>query len=208
MNNNRQKKETFNKEAEEKKLKETFKNNFNKLLKEKGFTQTKFAEYSKISTGSISKFAKGESIPKKSILEIIAKSLDVDSDYLIGKNQCPNYSCEDINKKLGLSQKAIEELYKMQHDYGIFDENVADIDITEERKIRNTYSKKLQILSSIIEESAELFWVLDAIEKYDLEKEKLSKTEDIIAKFDLKESLDDWEGKIQRRFLKLVKEIL
>lgn len=204
------KKDNFDKETEEKKLKNIFGDRFNTLLKEKGFTQEKYSKYSGISTGAISQFARGNSLPKKSTLEVIAKSFGVSSDYLIGKSDVPTYSIDDINKKIGLSENAIKELYKLQHNIELIDnnDNIVDVDITKEIEISKVHSKKLELLSLIIENSGYLFFVLDIIEKYKEKMEELENTKEKIKIMDLNEEIEEIENKIQKRFLKLIKEII
>ena len=137
---------------------ETFSIRFNELLEEKGYTQKNFSKDTGISTGSISKFRNGVSIPKRDTLEIISNMLDVSSNYLLGKSDVTEYNLEDINKKTGLSQKAIEQLYKLQHDYSVLED--INIDITEKRKTSKTYMDELTILSLMIEDNANLIDLL------------------------------------------------
>lgn len=197
--------EVFEKNIKE--TKEIFSNRFKTLLKEKGFTQKSFAKISGISEGSISKFINEESIPKESLLIVIANQLNVSKDYLIGKSECPTYTFEDITEKTGLSQKAIEKLYQLQHDYFLFENNI-EVDIQEKRKISKQYKEHIDILNSILENDVYLFWLLDSIRKYKLKNEELDNAKDIIEKFDIKEELATQEDRIQRRFLELVKEII
>ena len=143
---------------------ETFSIRFNELLEEKGYTQKNFSKDTGISTGSISKFRNGVSIPKRDTLEIISNMLDVSSNYLLGKSDVTEYNLEDINKKTGLSQKAIEQLYKLQHDYSVLED--INIDITEKRKTSKTYMDELTILSLMIEDNANLIDLLCYIKQY------------------------------------------
>ncbi len=157
---------------------EVFSMIFNRLLIEKGFTQSEFAKETGISTGSISKFRNGLSMPKRDILEIISNKLGVTSNYLLGKSEVTDYDIENINKKIGLSQNAIETLYKLQHDYFVLEENV-NIDIKEQRKISKTYNEELKTLSLIIEHNTKLLELLDYINQYKnnyIKLEELKKT--------------------------------
>ena len=190
-----------------KETKEIFSNRFKTLLKEQGLSQKKFSSISGISEGSVSKFINGESIPKESLLIVIANKLNVSKDYLIGKNECPTYTFEDITEKTGLSQKSIEKLYQLQHDYFLFEDNI-EIDIQKKRKVSKQYKEHIDILNSILENDVYLFWLLDSIRKYKLENEKLENTKDIIEKFDIKENLAIQEDRMQRRFLELIKETI
>lgn len=187
--------------------KEIFSSRFKTLLKEKGLSQKSFSKVSGISEGSISKFINGDSIPKESLLIVIANKLNVSKDYLIGKHECPTYTFEDITEKTGLSQKAIKKLYQLQHDYFLFEDNI-EIDIQEKRNISKHYKEHIDILNSILENDVYLFWLLDSIRKYKLKNEELDNAQDIIKKFDIKEELATQEDRIQRRLLELVKEII
>lgn len=191
--------------------KKIFQERFCKLLEEfirQGHQQKEITEKTGISPASITQYKNGTNTPKGYTLESLANFFNVSSNYLLGKSDTPTYTFEDINDKTGLSQKAIEELYKFQHNYSVFDSNTSNVDITEKRKISNTYRKKLEILSAIIENSVDLFGVLDAIEKYEIEKDKMLKEKDTEKQLDMKEETEILEYKMQKRFLNLVNNIV
>lgn len=182
-----------------------------KKLKEQiekiGYTQEKVAGKIGVSPSSISKYLSGKGFPDQITLEALAKLFGVTPNYLIGQSECPTYTFEDITEKTGLSQKAIEKLYQLQHDYFLFEDNI-EIDIQEKRKISKQYKEHIDILNSILENDVYLFWLLDSIRKYKLKNEELDNAQDIIKKFDIKEELATQEDRIQRRLLELVKEII
>ena len=60
--------------------------------------------------------------PERITLIAMEKLFGVSADYLMGKSECPNYTFEDITQKTGLSQKAIEKLYQLQHNYLLFED--------------------------------------------------------------------------------------
>lgn len=58
----------------------------NELLREKGMTQRELAEKAMTTEVSMSRFVKGDRVPKGPILANIAKTLGVTTDYLVGKS--------------------------------------------------------------------------------------------------------------------------
>ena len=154
------------------KTRKIFSDRFKKLLYEKGYTQKSFSEKSGISEGSISNFAKGNNIPKESLMLVIAEQLGVSKDYLIGQQECKDYKFKDINEKTGLSEKAISVLYKLQHNYGLFEDNTK-IDIEEKREKSIEYQEHLKILNEMLEDEVNLFWLLDNIKNYITERDKI-----------------------------------
>ena len=171
-NSNTQEKEKYwilNENMEE--TKKIFSERLKKLLNEKGYTQKSFSEDSGISEGSISNFVKGNSIPKESLLLVIANQLGVSKDYLLGQQECKDYKFKDINEKTGLSEKAISVLYKLQHNYGLFEDNTK-IDIEEKREKSMEYQEHLKILNEMLEDEVNLFWLLDNIKNYITERNR------------------------------------
>lgn len=146
----------------------------NDLLKKKEIDQEKFAKDIEIGVGTLSNYRKGIREPSLTVLEKMADKLDVSTDYLSGKSECPNYDFDDINKKIGLSQQALEELYKFQHDITKFHED-EKVDIEKDMPISEEHRILLQILSSIIENSGHLYFLLDKIEQYIERKKELNK---------------------------------
>ena len=168
--NDKEKYEILNENMEE--TKKIFSERLKELLYEKGYTQKSFSEDSGISEGSISNFVKGNSIPKASLLLVIANQLGVSKDYLLGQQECKNYKFKDINEKTGLSEKAISVLYELQHNYGLFEDNIK-IDIEEKREKSIVYQEHLKILNKMLEDEVNLFWLLDNIRNYITERDKI-----------------------------------
>lgn len=155
--------------------------------------------------------------PERITLIAMEKLFGVSADYLMGKSECPNYTFEDITQKTGLSQKAIEKLYQLQHNYLLFEENI-EIEIAEDRKISNLYREHINILNSILEKDVNLFWLLDNIKNYNsrrdeifgkIEKEKKENSKYLpIDILDAKKELAELEIKIRYSFEELIKEII
>ena len=147
----------------------------NELLTEQGKDQEKFAKSVDISVGALSYYRKGIREPSLTTLVKMAEKLKVSVDYLIGKSECPTYSIHDINKKIGISQIAIKQLYKLQHDFAVCED--IDIDIQENLPIHTTFKNVLEILSKILE-SPLLLPILNEIEAYQLQNNKVKKMEE------------------------------
>lgn len=180
--------------------KEVFKNRFNELLQksiEEGHQQKEITEKTGISPASITQYKNGTSVPKGAVLESLANYFNVSANYLIGKSDTPTYTFEDINKKTGLSQKAIETLYKLQHN--CFEK---DIDITEDKKIDNFYSSQLDILNLLFEDSEKLIELLNNIKTYkeNYKKSNLKTKED-------KEKNDFYEYKLTKDFIDFLSKL-
>lgn len=181
--------------------KEIFKKRFCELLEkfiEEGHQQKEITKKTGISQASITQYKNGTNVPKGDILEKLANYFNVSYNYLLGKSDTPTYTFEDINKKTGLSQKAIETLYKLQHNS--FDE---DINITEEKEISDFYNSQISILNLMLEDSEKLLILLEDMKTYkeNYEELKQEKTKD------KKEKLDFCEYKLTKDFIYFVQKL-
>ena len=177
--------------------KEIFTKRFNEILTkfiEEGHQQRDITKDTGISPASITQYKNGTNVPKGYILENLANYFNVSANYLLGKSDTPTYSFDDINKKTGLSQKAIMTLYKLHHN--CLDE---DIDITEERKISDFYNSQLSILNLILENSEDLLMLLEDIKKYQENYKKLKSKKD---------ELDFYEYKITKDFIQFLNKLI
>ena len=66
-------------------------------IKEKGITAKKLSEETGISTGNISDWKSGRSMPTAIKLDILATYLDCSVDYLLGRTDCPDLIIKDEN---------------------------------------------------------------------------------------------------------------
>ena len=64
--------------------------NLFKMISEKGITQSKLAENTSISTGNISDWKKGRSMPTAVKLDELATYFGCSVDYLLGRTDTPN----------------------------------------------------------------------------------------------------------------------
>ena len=64
--------------------------NLFKMISEKGITQSKLAENTSISTGNISDWKKGKSMPSAVKLDELATYFDCSVDYLLGRTETPD----------------------------------------------------------------------------------------------------------------------
>lgn len=180
-----------------KNYKEKFTNRFNELLKksiEEGHQQKEITEKTGISPASITQYKNGTNTPKGDILESLANYFNVSTNYLLGKSDTPTYTFDDINKKTGLSQRAIETLYKLQHN--CFNENV---DITKEKEISNFYTSHLKILNLILEDDTKLLELLENINKYQELKQDKKET---------KEKQEFYEYKLTKDFIYFIQKLV
>lgn len=180
-----------------KNYKENFTNRFNELLKksiEGGHQQKEITEKTGISPASITQYKNGTNTPKGDILESLANYFNVSTNYLLGKSDTPTYTFDDINKKTGLSQRAIETLYKLQHN--CFNENV---DITKEKVISNCYTSHLKILNLILEDDTKLLELLENINKYQELKQDKKET---------KEKQEFYEYKLTKDFIYFIQKLV
>ena len=92
-----------------------FSERFEKQLHKHGFTQIAFSEKSELSSGAISKYCNGTSMPGFYELRDIAKTLNISSDYLLGISDVPslNRDIQSIAKQTGLSETSIRYLNKI-----------------------------------------------------------------------------------------------
>lgn len=73
-------------------------NNLFKLISMKGITQSKLAEDTSVSTGNISDWKKGKSMPSAVKLDELATYFDCSVDYLLGRTDIPNVSEKYTNR--------------------------------------------------------------------------------------------------------------
>lgn len=92
------------------------------LLEERGMSQKELAEKCGTTPSTISdwigKKKKGQDQREPKIwgFKTVADALGVSTDYLLGGDECTTPANEEIHKKTGLSDKAIEELIQLQAD--------------------------------------------------------------------------------------------
>lgn len=86
-------------------------------VKEKGFTQVKFAEECGISISSLKKYMSGENAYDYELLERFADKLDCSYDYLLGKSKSPKPEYHEVTELTRLSEEAIENIYKRAKYY-------------------------------------------------------------------------------------------
>ena len=132
------------------------------------------------------------------MLNKIADGLNTNINYLIGKYDCPDINYEFISKKIGLSQKAIQTLFKILHNYFVSEDDV-EVDITKEMKISTHYQEELKVLNSILSENVFLIQLLYKIKKYKKDKKELQKLD--------KEYKETQDENIYLKFLGIEQEV-
>lgn len=85
------------------------------LRTEKGLTQSELGKELGISRGAISYYEAGDRMPDINVLYDVAKYFNVSSDYLIGlsDNSTTDITIKEISNRIGLSDKAIENMEKL-----------------------------------------------------------------------------------------------
>ncbi len=68
-----------------------FTERFANLIKEKGFTQKQVAQRTNLTESAISRYIKGDRVPRGAILLNIANALGTTTDYLQGLTNDPNF---------------------------------------------------------------------------------------------------------------------
>ena len=76
-----------------------FSQNLKKFRKEKGFNQQDFANHLRIGQNNISRYERGDVVPKLEIAVAISKALDVFLDVLCGLNKSEPSKLELLAKK-------------------------------------------------------------------------------------------------------------
>lgn len=143
----------------------------NKLI-EQGYTQAKIATNLGVVPSVITKYKKGEIYPELIKFFAMEELFGVSANYLMGRIETTKDNCNDINMKIGISQPAIETLYRIQHEYFELEKNF-EVNIEEERNISKTYQEELKILSLIIEDNINLIELLHSIKEYKNKKQEL-----------------------------------
>ena len=92
-----------------------FATRLNDLIDKQGLRQSDLSELSGIATGTISGYRNGEKEPTITNLRKIAQALDVSADYLLGLSdvQSADIDTQDICKKIGCSEKSLENLMRL-----------------------------------------------------------------------------------------------
>jgi len=85
-----------------------------RLMKKKKVNQKELSQKSKVPEPTISDWLNGKSEPKIVGFANVAKSFDVSIDYLYGNDDCEHRENEEICKKTGLSETALEKLIKVK----------------------------------------------------------------------------------------------
>ena len=87
--------------------------NLFKMISERGISQSKLAENTSISTGNISDWKKGKSMPSAVKLDELATYFDCSVDYLLGRTDNPNPS---NNVTLSNDQNRLLQMYSLLSD--------------------------------------------------------------------------------------------
>lgn len=86
-------------------------------IKEKGFTQAKFAEECGISHSALKKYMSGKNAYDYELLERFADKLDCSFDYLLGMSKSPRREFHEVTEQTHLSEQAIANIFKRAKYY-------------------------------------------------------------------------------------------
>jgi transcriptional regulator with XRE-family HTH domain len=103
----------------------------------KEITQQIFADAIDVTKSTISLYENGDNVPDVKTIVKIADFYDVSYDYLLGKSKNKVREFTDIGAKLGLSDKAIQNM-KFIYDFGIYSLRMNNISNTKVEKITNS----------------------------------------------------------------------
>lgn len=130
------------------------------IIKEKGLSASKVSDDTGISTGNISDWKKGRSMPTAAKLDILANYLDCSVDYLLGRTDNPTVSGNNI----------IQSSNVINGNNG----NHSPLTVTETEKENNC--KEIEVLLEKMPRSKQLRAIADIIdlleEKYMSEDDK------------------------------------
>ena len=85
------------------------------LMVDRNLTQKDIAEKADVSVPSISQYYKCEQIPKITTIANLSDSYGVSVNYLLGRAVCPSPEDDEIHKKTGLSNDAIQKLKEYKY---------------------------------------------------------------------------------------------
>lgn len=146
----------------------------NELLEEKQISQDEFAKKVGIASGTLSNYCSGKVLIKSEFLPKIAKALNVSTDYLLGVSEVKKYSYNELNKRFGLNDNAIEVLevsFPKESINEIFDRQRDSVNyLFEEIKNYKDIKKELNKLEKSNDKNNQL---KIATKKYDLRKTKI-----------------------------------
>ena len=83
-------------------------------IKEKGYTQEKFAEAVGVKYSTLKKYMYGKSTYSYELLLRFAEKLECSVDYLLGQSKSPIREHHEIAEQTRLSEKAIQKIVLMQ----------------------------------------------------------------------------------------------
>ena len=177
-----------------------FAKRFRNILKDwhlKGEEAESFLDMSK---ATISRYKNGDEYPGTDTILKLAKKFHVTPYYFWGLSNHTTIEAELINEMLGLSEKAMKNLFMLQHNVPECEE------LTDNVPISNQNRRKLNILNFLIEDNINFLKFLRYIEYYVELKEKMQRDMDI-NKDDIKSQLLGLKGELISMLLETLKNI-
>lgn len=147
----------------------------NELLEEKQIPQDEFAKKVGIAGGTLSNYCSGKKLIKSEFLPKIAKVLNVSTDYLLGVSEVKNYSYNELNKRFGLNDNAIEVLevsFPKESINELFDRKIDSVNyLFEEIKNYKDLIKELNALNTLTNKNKEIELKINA-KKFDIRRKR------------------------------------
>lgn len=88
-----------------------------KRIKEKKYTQQKFAEITGVKYSTLKKYMSGKAAYSYELLLVFSKHLDCSVDYLLGLSKSPIKEHHEISEQTRLSEEAIQQIVKYASHY-------------------------------------------------------------------------------------------
>lgn len=150
-----------------------FAKNLRIILKDRNIKHIEFEQKYGLGEKMLSKYINGHQFPDFTIMCKIAYGLDMSVYQLLDMSKFTSLPIEKINKKIGLSEKSIKNLFMLQH-------NVKECnEITDDIPVSNQHRVKLDIFNSFIEDNMEFLKFLNCLEQYTKLKNNQENNQDI-----------------------------
>lgn len=148
-----------------------FAKNLRIIVEDRKIKHTEFEEKYGLGAKMLSKYINGHQFPNLTVMCKIAYGLDMSVYQLLGMSKFTSLPAEEINNKIGLSEKAMKILFMLRHNIGECNELTDDVPVSNQHKI------KLDIFNSFIEDNVNFLKFLNCLEQYTRLKEQLKNIE-------------------------------
>lgn len=144
-------------------------------IKQKGYTQTQFAEECEISVSALKQYITDELPYSIALLERFSEKLDCSTDYLLAKSETPIQELHSLKEQTHLSDAALLTLEMENHDY------CREVKDDEDELRKNIAQNNLAAISLILED-AELVHSIRQMLFFDEENAYFGEPNDVLSK--------------------------